>query len=296
MAEKRGMAGWMQWAIFLGIAALSGLLWFPLGGFVNSQFFEHDPLAGESLWLWLPITGLLTGLVYRIFTRWRDGQEPSAWWLAALVPSLAVFACVCTLTMRGVDGAQPADFILCLIVGNIAAYITMGWLIIPLAIPYVMLIGWLHRETIRLGGLATRRHVRQVVWGFASLGFLGATEAPRMRGHLAQTAYYEAAAYIPVQLPVGTELLPSAQQDDLGGVRRFWFRSAVPLEWPLVADQQPLSNPDDRESMEYRALKAGIKTDASTTYNQAKWIHDDRTVQITRVRTKGVDYLELIRW
>jgi hypothetical protein len=291
----RAMAGWMQWVIYLAGATFSGLLWYPVGLRVKAVYFPHDPFADRNLWIWLFLTGLISGLLYRAVTRWRHGQEPTHWWFAALVPSIAVFACISVLAYGGDREASYGRYLfLYLLVGNATAYVALGWLLIPLAVPYALLLGWLHRASVRLGAEAKPRHLRHFAWGVVSFGLLAAWEAPRLPRYWVTNASGHALGHLNLDLPEGAEMVASGE--GFGGDGSFWFRLIKPPKWPLVPDQAPLSHPEAKDLIKHRAAEKGIQLSGGTIFNQSKWYRNGRTVQATWVQTPQSHYLEIIPW
>lgn len=303
--RRKGLAGLLQWGAYLAASTLLGLLWYPVAIFADAipvYLYGGEATPDKTIsHPWILIVGLISGLLFRGITVMRD-KEPSAW-LALFFPFIGVVskAIVDFPLSQTPTNIEPLPFLL---IGSIIAYVFGGWLVIPLAVPYLYVLRRVHRFFERWALNAPRRRVRHVTWGVACIGFIGATEVPKLAEYWKEEVAYRKELEFKrlisgfgLTLPPGTKFVGSGEAPGgFDSVPSYWFHRKGHFDWPLVADSQPLASPEDAIEIEWRSVRAKVREGKVSDFDQKKWYVDGQTIQATLIRAKEGDYLEVIPW
>lgn len=294
----------VQWLAFLfASAALVLFFLVPIALYLNFRigFDETSDLAFGStiLWcaLWIALTGALAGLTYRAIALGRR-KAPSRYF-AFTIPLFGAISHTLVINqalMRHPSTALPGDFGLAVGVG----YVCAGVALIPLSIPIVESLAWLHQTLDQWAKTASPRVIIRAAYGVACLCLLSASEAPRLCQSVWRDDLNRATQSFGVPIPPGSVLLAhfhsALEYETYQTVDRGFFRIEGRLTWPPRPRTQPVTEREDAlslpDSFESYVGKGKLK---SLEVFQTKWYEGDTVTVATLVRTPTHDYLGLMR-
>lgn len=286
--------------VFVGVSALSGLVWYPVARSMVGPIRPED-LATQPRFLMITVTavGLIFGVLYRA-ARMILEERPSLWF-AAFFPLVAANVYLAQTYVFGKFpflGSGTDQLFGSWFMFNVVFGILFSWILIPLAVPYLYVLSKIHGWIEAWSQKATRRTISRCAWACGGLALIGATDGPRYHRQLLAEERRGLIEVLDANIPADAELIRRGSSGNmLPGIDAVWFRGSGRLPWPPSEAAQALTHHDPRDEMAKRARHSvNVAIDSKTEFRQLKWSKNDHTIQATLVRTPHEDYIEFIRW